>query len=81
MQEKKTLLSLKRTALSCKRTLLSHFRTSLVCLSVAFAFIKLDKENPIDGFTITMIVLSALFLIAGVVEYIFYIKNLKKHKE
>lgn len=64
-----TSLAKKRTMLAGVRTLLSHIRTSIVILSLAFAFMKLDKNNPIDALTIVLFVLSGVFLIIGVIDF------------
>lgn len=69
LSKEDTELSKKRTMLSAKRTLLSHVRTALVVLSLAFAFMKLEKEKPIDAFTIILFVLSGVFLIVGIIDY------------
>ena len=62
-------LAKKRTMLACMRTMMSFFRTAVVCLSLAFAFMKLDKEHPIDGFTIALFVISGLVFVWGIVDY------------
>ena len=63
-------LNAKNVILTALNTSLSFVRTALVCLSVAFAFMKIDKENPIDAFTIIMFVFSAVFVIWGIVVYV-----------
>ena len=78
MKDIKTRLSKERTLLAGTRTLLAYIRTSLVCISVAFAFIKLDKNDPIDWFTIVLFVLSGLFLVIGIAEYCWVRHNVHK---
>ncbi len=70
MKDIKTTLSKERTILAGTRTLLSYIRTSLVCISVAFAFIKLDKNNPIDWLTITLFVFAGIFFALGTIQYL-----------
>ena len=62
-------LNAKNVILTALNTSLSFVRTALVCLSVAFAFMKIDKTNPIDAFTITMFVLSGIFVVWAVIIY------------
>jgi len=62
-------LSKKRTILASRRTLLSYIRTSIVCISLSFAYMKIDKSSPIDAFTIILFCLSGFFLIVGLVDY------------
>ena len=65
--------------LAATRTLLSHFRTTAVIISLAFAIMKLNQNEPIDAFTIILFVLSGLFLVMGFVDFFvtkYYIKNL-----
>lgn len=65
-----TLLAIKRTSLSFIRTSLAFLRTTLACLSVSFAFIKLDKNNPIDAFTIILMVIAGICFIGFIYNYI-----------
>ncbi|MGN1223140.1 MAG: DUF202 domain-containing protein [Christensenellales bacterium] len=84
MTSKKTkiLLSEKSTKLAGKRTLLSYIRTSVVCISLAIGFIKLDKEHPFDFATITLFCFAGFFLIFGFIDYfltVHYIKSLTEN--
>lgn len=72
------LLAEKRTALAAVRTLLAFVRTGLVCVSVALAFVKLDKEHPVDGTTVTLFVVGALFMLGGVIQYFVAVANARK---
>lgn len=77
-------LNEKNVMLTAFNTLLSFVRTSLVCLSVAFAFMKLDKINPIDFFTVTMFVLSAVVLTWGIIIFVNakqFCKNQEKNSD
>ncbi len=73
MENTNLQLAQKRTKLANIRTFLSYIRTSLLSLSVALAFVKLDKENPLDFYSITLLIFSAIFLIIGLVN--FFITN------
>ncbi|MFI3228741.1 MAG: DUF202 domain-containing protein [Bacillota bacterium] len=77
-ENNKLILSAKRTTLANKRTFLSYFRTSVGCLSVAFAFIKLHENEPIDPFTIILFVLSGIFMIVGIAETLVVKKEIAK---
>ena len=68
--DKKLQLSKKSTRLASIRTFLSYIRTALVCLSVAFGFMKIDKNQPIDAFTIILFILSAISIIFGIITII-----------
>lgn len=71
-------LSKKRTILASRRTLLAYFRTSIVCISLSFAYMKIDRTNPIDAFTIILFCLSGIFLIVGLIDY--FLTNKSVHK-
>lgn len=76
-----TLLATKRTSLAFIRTSLAFLRTTLACLSVSFAFIKLDKEHPIDAFTISLIIIAGICFVGCIYNYIkgkIILKNNKK---
>ncbi len=77
-QQNEFELAVKRTILSNKRTFMTYFRTSIGCLSVAFAFIKLHEDDPIDPFTICLFVLSGFFMVVGVVETLITKKSINK---
>ena len=82
--EKQYELAKKRTELSYQRTSQSYFRTALTCISVAFAFIKLDKKHPFDGFTIFLFVIALACILASILIFtfmkIFFNKIDKKQK-
>lgn len=61
-------LAKKRTNLANMRTFLSYFRTSLISLSVALALIKLEKEKPLDAYSITLLALSGIILVVGIIH-------------
>lgn len=77
MDNKNLELAKKRTHLADMRTFLSYVRTSLLSLSVALAFIKLDKEKPLDVYSISLLALSGIILVIGVIQYFITIRSIK----
>ena len=78
MEEKNVILAKKRTLLAGTRTLLAFVRTAVVCISLAIAIIKLDRNQTIDAFTIGLFVLSGLFLITGIIDFVSVKKQVDK---
>lgn len=78
-----TNLNAHTAMLASIRTFLSYVRTTLVCFSVAFASMQLNKTHPIDDFTILMFTLSGVFLVLGILTLVWTIikiKNIKNSK-
>lgn len=73
-------LAKERTKLAGVRTSLSFVRTMLVCLSVAFAFMKIDKNKPIDTFTIILFIVSGICFVLAILSYFFVIKHINNDK-
>lgn len=76
MKQEKVGLSKKRTKLANIRTLLSFIRTSLILVSVAIAFFKLEKK--IDWIFVIFLIFSAIFLFVGIFNYYLTKKQIEK---
>lgn len=74
---KRTLLSINQTKMAARRTLLSYISTGCVFISLALAYIKL-LDNKLDAVSLIMFGIALVFLVFGVIDFIFVQKSIKE---
>ena len=72
-------LAIERTKLANERTFLAYFRTFLVILGTGIAILKLDLFSELKTFGITLVAISPVILLIGIVRLFRVKKTIKQH--